>query len=76
MSVEELIKEVNDKYGHNWEPWPDHYEVDIQTYVNVLHAIFERAPVITVLGEKGYTIAISVSSDYKVMFKGMELRIK
>lgn len=77
MTTQELLEEVNTKFGMNWE-WPDTYEVDIETYVNVVTSIFENASkkVSAEPFTNGYIIYVVISENYRVMFKGMELRIK
>lgn len=77
MTVDELIAEVNTKFGNSVETrWPDTYEVDYETYINVCHKVFELSAkegdiVAHISGVLWTTVAIG--PNYRIMFKNMEL---
>lgn len=77
MTPEELLTELNLKYGYN--PWPETYEVDTETYALVTQALLNYHIAnnhYIVIKYKGFHIEIATGFHGGLMFKNVELLIK
>lgn len=75
MTAKELNKHFVKTFGFN--PWPETFEVDAETYGNVCQAIFDDAleyqfPVLS----DAFRLHIAVGRNNGIMFKNVELLLK
>lgn len=79
MTAEELRRKFNESF--EIDKWPDHYEVDADTYANVCQhildhygEIIEDGVIELYGGVKRMTLSVGINNG--VLFKGVELILK
>lgn len=71
MTALELIEKLNNEYGTN--EWPDTYEVDANTFVNVCQFIFKGKPKLRIQNHESVDIWLRHGN---LLFKNVELIVK
>ena len=74
MTATALREHLNLTYGSG--PWPDHIEVDGQTYANVCQAIFDYHQEAVLLVKGCKKIPIIIGPNNGIMYKNVELILK
>lgn len=71
MTASELATELSDKFGMS--KWPDHYEVDAETYANVCQHVFDGLVVDGNFGTFKRVKGLSLGQNNGIMFKNVEI---
>ena len=75
MTATELIRHLNEAYGIS-KPFPDHLEVDAETYANVCQHVFDSHHYAAVDKTGKKSIEIQIGNNNGILVKGVELILR